>query len=700
MSLFQPVNIIPDVRSGLGNGVIDATQDMTVSWRITGQSAMTAFNITIMLNNSSSTQKYTTGQISTGCPAYGTTSTGAPQMFSYTIPAASLAGAGITNGNEYKLVITEWWSASGSVAQSSASVFITRKAPALSISAIGTGGVIDTRYYTFAGVYAQDQGDLLNWFRWQIATSGQTATPFFDSGNVSGTADISAYYDGFFTGANYSVRLSCQTESGVEADTGWVDFSCLYDSPTTTGGVTATCAAGTDAVLVQWKGIGSYPGTATGFYSISADNILTLGAGATIEWQSGIIKPMEFYAPWTVLWRGTLGNSNATVFTIGQNGNDISLVFNYASQTLSLVQNGVTLAQQGEIINAPNVTAVLTDDTLYLRIERPGGGLYPSSTLYPSATLYPAADRIEQVYIYSLPVSYTQEVIDSAQIGGYQICRYFEIQQGIASAGTIAEAITNGTYVPGPDSDDYMLADWTNGIDAGTLDFGGDTVIGFALYRMQEGSAVLEKIAETDADAEEVYDYGAASQQGTYTYYLFPIGQHTYISSPIISGSISPCWWNWTLMECTETDVTNIFAVLAAYRFRYNISTGQMSNNNSPSLQTNFTPYPKIQLAPQNYKSATLTGLIGKIDWASGQPEYIDTIALRDAISALSVTQNPLFLKSRKGDLIRVKTSGAITMQTDDNTEEQMQTASIPWVEVGSAVGVSLFALESKGVSP
>ena len=348
-------------------------------------------------------------------------------------------------------------------------------------------------------------------------------------------------------------------------------------------------------------------------------------------------------------------------------------------------------------VNMPTITAVLTEDTLYLRVERPGGGLYPALTLYPSDSLYPAADDTITITTYTISVTYTQVDIDFASVGGYQICEFFEIINGDPSVASINAAINDGDYVPGADGTDYFLADWTNGINAGSLDIGGERVIGFAVYRGQEGSPILEKIAETDKDAEEVYDYGAASQQGPYTYYLFPIGQTKYLASPVISDSITPCWFNWTLIECEETSESNLFSVLAAYRFRLNVGTGPMSNNNSPGILQNFTPYPKIQLSQQNYKASTLSGLIGAVRWTNGQPEYIDTLALRDALFALSVTQNPLFLKSRKGDLIRVRIAGAISMQTYDSTQEQMQEASIPWVEIGSAKGVSLYALDNKG---
>ena len=94
MAIFQPSNVFPDVRSGLGNGTVDATQALTVSWRIQGQSALVKYSITIYANDASSTQKYTTGVITSGCPAYGTDASGNPQMFSYTISAATLSSAG------------------------------------------------------------------------------------------------------------------------------------------------------------------------------------------------------------------------------------------------------------------------------------------------------------------------------------------------------------------------------------------------------------------------------------------------------------------------------------------------------------------------------------------------------------------------------------------------------------------------------
>ena len=697
MAIYQPGQVIPDVRSGLGQGVVDTTQGMTVSWRIQGASALTKYSITIYTNNATSTQKYTTGQITTGCPAYGTTSDGRPQFFSYTIPAATLSSAGITNGNEYKLIIQQWWSANDSVTQSSASVFVTRKAPTLSIAAIGTSSVIATRYYTFSGTYTQAQGDVLNWFRWQIARQDHTDSPFFDTGNISGTMNISCYYDGFLASVGYAVRLSAQTENGVNVDTGWVNFSVNYETPTVNGDIEAGCVGGTDAVEINWSGIGYIPGVASGPYTIT-NGWITIPAGTTITWNQSGSSAMNFADPWSIIWKGRLTTSNATIFTVGQSGGNVTLTFTASTSTLTLKKGNTTLGTQANIGLNPTVTVVLTDTKLYIRTQYQTGGAFPSNTLYPSNTFYPSNGGATVVEQHVLNVSYTQAPITSFSLSGVQVSDYFEVVDGIASQETINRTIYIDNYTPSLTDSEYMETEWLSGLNAGSLTLDGDLIIGYALYRRGEDSDILVKIAETDNETDRVYDYSALSQQGPYTYYLFPKGSTTYISSPFLSGKVMPCWWNYTLMECEETDTENVFTVLSAFRFKYNLSTSAISNNNSPSILQNFTAYPKVQIAPQNYKSASLSGLIGAVDWSSGQPEYIDSIEWRDMIYALSTTHNPLFLKTRKGDLIRVRISGPVQMQTIDALKEQAFNMTLPWVEVGSAKNVSLYSLTFKGV--
>lgn len=681
MAIFQPSQVVPDVRSGLGLGVIDATGDLVVSWRIQGPSALASFSITIYENDENSTQVYTTGQITTGCPAYGTTSAGVPQFFSYTIPAATLSSASIVNGKQYKLVIKQWWNNDDSVTQSSASVFLTRAKPTLSIAAIGTSGVIDTRFYTFTGNYSQAQGDTLNWFRWQIGY--EEDNPFYDSGYITGTGDIACYYDGFFTGESYVIKLMVQTENGVAAETAWKRFECQYDVGDAQG-LTAGCVVGTDAVVVDWgdAGIVGQP-TGTKRYGITSKNELFINSVTTILFDKVGANPMSFANPWTVVFKirrfvGYNDSDNPVFLRIGQASGDITFEFNQDNRYIVWKKGGTTLHGLS-VHGTQNFTVILTYNHIYIR------------------------EDANMNYNASFGMTYTQEPITAVELGtdslGASTWSYIEVIQGAASSSLIAQAYTYGTYVPAVTDDDYMMADWTRGLNAGVIMSQYENLEGFVLYRRNgDVNSPLVKIADVPNSVYRVYDYGALSQKGPYIYYLFPADSTTYTTEPYVSSGVMPCWWNWTLMECKETADKRIFTVQKSFRFRLNIETSAMVNNNKPSILPNFTRYPTVQLAPQNYKSSSLSGLIGVVDYSNGQPVYVDTTDWREQVYALSTSQNPLFLKSRKGDLFRIRISGDISMQTADATKEQVQTFTIPWVEVGSTENVSLYSTLFAGV--
>ena len=149
MALFQPTNIYPSSLGELGNGTVDITKPLAVSWQVNGNSAMTAFSLTICKNDAASTQVYSTGKLTEGCPFYGTDYAGNTVLFTYTIPASALSGAGMENGQQYKLLIQQWWGATDaeSVIQRSASVFLTRADPVLTVAAIPSP--LTVRKYAF-----------------------------------------------------------------------------------------------------------------------------------------------------------------------------------------------------------------------------------------------------------------------------------------------------------------------------------------------------------------------------------------------------------------------------------------------------------------------------------------------------------------------------------------------------------------------
>ena len=685
MALFQPTNITPSVLGDLGNGTVDITQDLTVTWQVNGNSAMTAFEIVFYQNNTGSSQLYTTGKVTEGCPFYGTNYAGKVIPFSYTIPTASLTGAGMANGNTYKLIITQYWSDQDSVTQVSAAAFVTRAAPTLVIDNMPE--TLAAKNATFTATYTQAQGDALNWVRWQIADADHLDNPFYDTGNIYGTAQLQAQYDGFFRESNYAVQCLVQTENGVDVSTGWQPFSVDYAASSLEGAVQVRQERGDrSALLVSWSDVSYIPGSATGDYTIQ-DVILDLSDDSSVVWDEVNGGPLSFDAPWSVFFKTQLSGGESVLFLLDTSEGTVALHYARREQALSLTLGSETIPLQENLSQYATVTMVLTPTTVYLRLDWLTGGLHPSQTLYPGATLYPRADTIPATVRNTTAVAYTQGTITGITLNGPQKCDWIALYKGAAADADVAAAMA-GTFIPVNENGWYFVSNFDNGtLNGGNLGQTDDPLTGLSLYRQQGEQERLEHLIDLPLRVGQVFDYGAASQQGPYVYYLFPTGPETYIADPIVSNPANPCFWNWTVLSCAaRTD--GGWVVEQEFSFGKNLVSGSITNGNSPQVLKNFTQYPTVQIDPANYQEGTLGSLIGVIDKKTGK--YRDSIALRDAIYGLSTTTNTLFLKNRKGDLMEIRTSGPVGMETWDGSAAQAQTVSLPWVQVGSGKGESI----------
>ena len=251
--LYQPSNISPD--EIYGTGTVDITQDLSISWRVSGDSAMNAYKIDIYQNDANSTSVYSTGKVTVSPAFWGVNYAGVTQYYTATIDAGDLGSAGMANGNEYKFLITQWWTANDSVTQFTPSLFITRATPTLTIDAFTTP--LTERSATFTATYSQTQGDAIAWVRWELADvsvagGSNVYTVFQDTGPIYGTGELQTGYDGFLTGNSYGVRCTVETENGIQVTTGWTDFSASYALDPASGGVNACQLAGNACVWVTW----------------------------------------------------------------------------------------------------------------------------------------------------------------------------------------------------------------------------------------------------------------------------------------------------------------------------------------------------------------------------------------------------------------------------------------------------------------
>ena len=701
--LFQPTNITPDTRGSFGNGVANLYYDLPVSWQVNGNTAMTAFEITFYDNDGSGDQLYTTGQLTDGCPFYGLDSSGNVQLFTYTVSGSDIYNAGMRNGNEYQMRITQYWGTNrtGVVEQISPSIFLTRFNPLLGIrNADGTavGTTITTRSVTMIfGHSNQSSSGSLMWIRWMLRNSEGTILK--DTGKLYGSVDPTFSYDGLLPG-QYAVQFSCETEFGVPETVPWTEFPVSYSTSTSGIPVVASKACnGESAVSVRWPRLQSIP-LVTQEGTVRDDGFaIDMDPGSSLYWNTVNGSPMSFGTPWSIVWSGDVTDDTEKLFTIQSGSNSCDAWLGYSPSgrlCVTLVYNAVIITRItiDDWIPGP-VTCCITPTTIYWKYTVASGGpLFPREDLYPSDTLYPgwSGSKTQKIRIEDIDSqTYRQTRITSVKLYGPASVNYFKIIDHAMSEQEVYQYL-NGEITPSYGSTAYFFIGAkgiTQNYNAGNFpdDLQGATLV--SIYRKTGDSGVLEYVGQTSVGAgNTIMDYAARSQQGPYTYYLYVLSSEKYINVPSISNQVDPCFWNWSVLSCTE-NADGSFTVQSSYLFGKNLQSGNISNNNQPGIFKNFTPYPTVMIAPQNYRGGTLQSLIGVIN----EGKYSDTISVRDAIYALSTTTNVLFLKDRKGDLLRIRPSGEIGMETMDNTEEQAQNVSFPWVEVGDASDAAIYSL-------
>lgn len=694
MALFQPTNITPSTFSGIGAGTVDITKGLQVSWQVNGNSPMVAYQVDIMKNDTASTAVFSTGKVTLDAPFYGVNYQGKEQYYSFSIGSAVLTAAGMENGYEkgYKLQITQWWSETESIAQTSASYFITRSAPTLAFAEFPKP--MNKRKYLFKANYAQAQGDTLEWVRWVITQGSGDGEPLLDTGDIYGTGELQTEFDGFFSGETYMIRCTIQTENGVQASTGWEVFTAEYDEPLFEGAVSACALCNSDCVQVTFPSGLYIMGEAEGSYSIitqgGENTALLTTASDSILWDESNGQPLSIAAPFSLAWNGTLKGmpeGGVNILSIGMGENALNV--NISGDGLVARLGGRTLFGWDRAFYSSDAIVLIIGPAGYqMRVTSYAGtALYPSNTLYPGDEIYPSAGRPETATV-SGGLEPWQESITSIRITGPQQCGYVwvvgeEFESGVASA-----ILSTDGYRPAFDEYTKFLCTFDSGLSAGSLS-AASQVNAIAVYREEIGSNLIQHLADIPLGQQSFRDYGVRNQT-QYRYSILAAMENDLGSTSLVTNPVSPFFWNYTLLRCTE-DGNGVYRVAAEYRFALDVSSGQASNNNSPTLQKNFTPYPTRQPSTANYRSGTLSAYTGRAQ--SGK--YVDSLSVIDELLALSTSADAKFLKNRKGEIIRVEISAPITMQTGDKYAQQPVKIQIPWVETGSMDGVSIISLET-----
>lgn len=672
MALQMATNIMPDAFAGVGGAVFDAADGLSVSWQVNGSPYLLAYQITINSIDDNSTQLYSTGKVTLASPFYGVLANGTVQLFSANpISANDLSSAGIANGNEYQMYITQWWGSSDeqSVANQSAAVIHALSTPSVSIDTFPSP--ITERMYTFTATYTQAQNEGIAWVRWVLYDQSNSDNIIKDTGEIYGTSQLQFSYDALFAGTIYGIEVIVETQAGQQVSSGIQDVYISYASASATGSLIATQKCGWNGVNVSWDSAKNMYGTAYGEYSF-ANGSLVLNSTNDVEWETEAGEPISFQPPFYVTWVGKLaagGPYTPLSLSVGSGEIAISVSSTATQTTVQALLEGVAVG-----------TATVSVDAL--------DGESVIYVLLTPTELYVTVDVNGTVYQASGSRSGEQTAISSVRLLGPQTCNTVWID-----AENPIGPIDPSTFEPSFTKTTYFLTDFgNNDLNAGNTD-----TTGYSLYRINNTTGEYTRIADLTVDQTGLIDYTAKNGQ-SYTYQLWYTSSTIFTRQPFTSNEITPCRWNVILIAANQ-DTQGVYHPQSVYVFGLNVEIGDESNNNKSTTQDTFTGYPLLQKSTNIYRTGKLTALIGKLDSATNLYTG-DTSDYADELMTLSTSNLTLFLRDRKGSFRMVEIKGAITQKTNYKWPNQAAQISIPWVEIGSTRDISVVLTSTDALWP
>lgn len=728
MAIYQPTNITPDLISGIANGIVWVAvgENVTVSWNVNGTSALVAYQIDFYTNDAASTPGQSTGKVVLGTPFSPVAADGTVSRFSCLVPYSYFGlSQSSASGHTGKFKITQWWGSSDSqsVAQRSLSVYQINRPSSLAIVAgpVGYGG-----NYSFTGAWTAPNPDYadtsLLWTRWQAWTiADYELVTVQDTGKVWGATSFVWTPDQFAPG-DYYVQLYGESSQGEQLSSNVVSFSSMADGTISMdGAISASCDRSKGAVKIKLEGEGYIQGYITGVEAdlsnaaidalisglnnmawtdqngaahvaalqsalddaavdgtttdfgpyFNGDGWLELPQGMTAVWE---IPANLTEAPWSFVWYGKPSNLPAE-------GGYLFAILQRDGGELGLACNGADLIVQptGQIIDVQ-----FFPDNSYLFVLTMGSTAQTKNQF--SVTVWDFYNGEAYGNDSVTLTGYTQAPIDSITLGGGTATENAWVVYGNENA-QLLQTVRDGNYDREYDNPHILLPQ--NG--EAVISYFGSMNAG-TIYRSENGGPYqfFADIGYSETGLYTYYDFGATNGN-SYVYQI--LNQYGENTQPVMlrSEAVTPCFWEWDLMETwpDQYSANGNYMAINVFRFSMNLVSGADGNGAAPGVYASFTQYPIVMPDTQNRHSGTLTGLIG---WLNGPGEYEDSNDVREALRKLSGTKNTLFLRSRRGDLWKVAVSGEISTSVNDNSLKQEITVSIPWVEIGPVDGsIGLF---------
>lgn len=183
---------------------IDANEANEVTWKVSGD-IQTAYKIDI-LSNLDNSLIWTSGKITSFA-------------LKHLIPSSAL-----TNGNEYKIVVTVWSQSSASQV-SDAEIFQTSSRPVVTVNPMGT---VNSFSYNFSATYTQSENVPLRTYSVNLYDSKKN---LINNSNIKTIFPLEHLFSNLQTELQYYIEFIATSSKGLIGTSGLLLFDVFYNRP-------------------------------------------------------------------------------------------------------------------------------------------------------------------------------------------------------------------------------------------------------------------------------------------------------------------------------------------------------------------------------------------------------------------------------------------------------------------------------------
>lgn len=664
--LFQPSHITPSKLTNTGAVISGASTDLT--WQLNGNSAMIGYSYSIYTppaSDGTSTLIKEIDKVTLSTPLYPTDSKGNPQTFSTSFTAPT-----IDQGTEFYLYIKQYFRKDNGVSTfietTVPAVFTVAEAPSITLKNSQGQDVTDAGEKIYSKLYTSFTASVTSTspverVRWQLIRSPMNSEEdvfseyvYDDTGYVY--TGILSYQTPFLLKGSYRIIVTAVCANGLAATVGYDFVVNYYSLSDVANSITIENADNiANKVTVATPSSIYYPAKKSGSVEATTNNSIKFANLATVIWDtmrySNIDTPLNIKPLWRLEWTGTVSSNANTPFLITN------------QFEVKRVENGFLVQEIGKAYEYE----VFFNETL-------SGAFIGKFGIRATST-----DVI--IYAESTDGTYTAEweMTDHSLLNLTKI----ELQGNNDSS---LELVTQNVSVL---MDDFATTIFSASFSGGSL----TAVLLLTAYdnptllRNEIEATTSEKFILVQDRVESTIDFSWKSRT-QYAYYIAVVQSQSNSIRYMIEGDV---WCKRTnayaLIEAAlEEDSDTTYDVVRYWKFGANISSSEITNNNSPSMLTNFTKYRFWQRMQRQGRSGTLSALLSNVQNSS----YADTARQMDELYSISESANTFFLKDTKGNFYEIAISAPVRQTLNLSSVVQQTTVNVAWEEVGDSKGLSV----------